>query len=154
MVVADEGLAPVQALIRWDPAWFVAREADDRAELGLPAGHPDGRRRRPRGGPRAFLEAARLPPDAEVLGPVPLPAPARPSAEDEPDDGPRERVLIRVPREQGGELASVLRAARGVLDARRAAAGLRVQLDPLCWADARPPPDHPQPTPRGLLGRG
>jgi primosomal protein N' (replication factor Y) len=130
VVVADEGLAPVQALVRWDPAWFVAREADDRAELGFP---PATRMAALDGSAEtlaAFLEAASLPPDADVLGPVPLAAQPRPAAEDDPDGGPRERVLVRVPRGQGGELATALRAARGVLDARRAGAGLRVQLDP------------------------
>jgi primosomal protein N' (replication factor Y) len=51
------------------------------------------------------------------------------SAEEE-SDGPRERLLIRVPRERGGELAAALRAAHGILDARRAGASLRIQLDP------------------------
>ncbi|WP_083401699.1 MULTISPECIES: primosomal protein N' [Pseudofrankia] len=153
VVVADEGLGPVQALVRWDPAGFVAREADDRAELGFP---PATRIAAVEGTTpilRAFLEAATLPAAADVLGPVPLPAPARRSASAAPPaaaapagpgaggvsavpgadgaDGPRERLLVRVPRKQGGELAEALRAARGVLDARRAAAGLRVQLDPI-----------------------
>jgi len=138
VVVADEGLAPVQALVRWDPAWFVAREADDRAELGFP---PAARIAAVDGSAsmlREFLTAAALPPDAEVLGPVPL-APLRSSESDQaggpgeadPDGGLRERLLVRVPRTQGRELAEALRAAHGVLDARRSAAGLRVQLDPL-----------------------
>ncbi|ONH29231.1 preprotein translocase subunit SecA [Pseudofrankia asymbiotica] len=154
VVVADEGLAPVQALLRWDPAGFVAREADDRAELGFP---PATRIAAVEGAAptlRAFLDAAALPATVDVLGPVPLPAPARrvgsaapPAAAGGPGapgldggsatgggdgaDEARERLLVRVPRKQGGELADALRAARGVLDARRAAAGLRVQLDPL-----------------------
>ncbi|MBL7619736.1 primosomal protein N' [Frankia sp. AgB1.8] len=139
VVVADEGLAPVQALIRWDPAWFVAREADDRAELGFP---PAARIAAVEGTAptlREFLAAAALPPDAEVLGPVPVASPPRRPAGDpatgqggpESDGGPRERLLVRVPRKEGAELADALRAAHGVLDARRAAAGLRVQLDPV-----------------------
>jgi primosomal protein N' (replication factor Y) len=132
VVVADEGLAPVQALLRWDPAWFVARESDDRAALGF----PPVTRMATVDGPTevlgAFLAAARLPAAAEVLGPVPLPVPPRRAAttDEGGPDGPRERLLLRVPRKQGGELANALRAARGVLDARRAGAGLRVQLDP------------------------
>ena len=152
VVVADEGLAPVQALLRWDPAGFVAREADDRAELGFP---PATRIAAVEGAAptlRAFLDAAALPGAVDVLGPVPLPPPTRRAGKAGPPDaaaptgpvggpasasagaaaeaGPRERLLLRVPRKQGGELAEALRAARGVLDARRAAAGLRVQLDP------------------------
>ena len=34
--VADRGLAPVQALVRWDPAGAAARELAERAELGFP----------------------------------------------------------------------------------------------------------------------
>jgi primosomal protein N' (replication factor Y) len=143
VVVADEGLAPVQALVRWDPAGFAAREADDRAELGFP---PATRIAAVEGcAPvlRAFLDAARLSPAAEILGPVPLsPRPRRAAAATAPsakaaerdagddDAGPRERVLIRVPRRQGADLAAALHAAHGVLAARRAAAGLRVHLDP------------------------
>jgi primosomal protein N' (replication factor Y) len=129
VVIADEGLGPVQALVRWDPAGFVARESDDRAELGFP---PASRMAVVEGAAptlRAFLDAAALPPSADVLGPVPLPAPPRRSDAVDGPDGEWERLLVRVPRNQGGELADALRAARGVLDARRAGAGLRVQLD-------------------------
>ncbi|MBL7516054.1 primosomal protein N', partial [Frankia nepalensis] len=80
VVVADEGLAGVQALVRWDPAGFVAREADERAELGFP---PATRMAAVEGSAAtlaAFLDAAALPAAADVLGPVPLPEPARPRA--------------------------------------------------------------------------
>ena len=43
VVVADRGLAAVQALVRWDPAGLAERELAERAELRLPAGGPDGR---------------------------------------------------------------------------------------------------------------
>ena len=36
VVVADGALAAVQALLRWDPAWFAARELAERRELGFP----------------------------------------------------------------------------------------------------------------------
>ncbi|MER7475437.1 primosomal protein N', partial [Micromonospora sp. NPDC000018] len=36
VVVADGALAPVQALLRWDAAWFAARELAERRELGFP----------------------------------------------------------------------------------------------------------------------
>ncbi|WP_239339660.1 hypothetical protein, partial [Frankia sp. CiP3] len=41
-----------------------------------------------------------------------------------------ERVLVRVPRARGQQLAVALKAARGVLDARRSAP-VRVILDPV-----------------------
>ncbi|ETA01069.1 replication restart DNA helicase PriA [Frankia casuarinae] len=152
IVAADAGLGPVQALVRWDPGTFVAREADERAELGFP---PATRMASVAGTAAAVAEllaAVELPDGADVLGPVPLP-PA-PSARAVPDganqgdssavgagrrgpdgatSGPEEieRVLIRVRRERGAALAASLRSARGVLATRRTTGRLRIQLDPL-----------------------
>ncbi|SNQ50924.1 putative primosomal protein N' [Frankia canadensis] len=129
VVAADAGLPPVQALIRWDPATFTAREADERAELGFP---PATRIAAVDGTPAAvteLLDAARLPAGAEVLGPVPLPPPSR-STGAPGGEGELERLLVRVPRDQGGALAAALHAARGVLGTRHSTSGLRVQLDP------------------------
>jgi primosomal protein N' (replication factor Y) len=55
VVVADGGLAPVQALLRWDPTWFAARELAERRELGFPPACGAGRGRAARRGapPRA-----------------------------------------------------------------------------------------------------
>src|SRR6266508_2879069 len=36
VVVADGGLAPVQALVRFDPGWLAGRELSERRELGFP----------------------------------------------------------------------------------------------------------------------
>ena len=36
VVVADAGLPPVQALVRWDPAWHAGRELAARREVGFP----------------------------------------------------------------------------------------------------------------------
>src|SRR5690606_33062729 len=85
VVVADGGLAPVQALLRWDPGWFAARELAERRALRFP---PAVRMASVTGAPQAVAEllaAARLPDSAELLGPVPT------GAEEE-------RMLIRVPR--------------------------------------------------------
>ncbi|WP_083866891.1 MULTISPECIES: primosomal protein N' [Frankia] len=139
IVSADAGLPVVQALIRWDPATFAAREADERAELGFP---PATRMATVEGGAAAVAEllaVTRLPEGADLLGPVPVPPPARAAPTPAggrggagPDEaGEIERLLIRVPRERGAALAAALHEARGVLGARRSTAGLRVQLDPL-----------------------
>ncbi|WP_412747123.1 hypothetical protein [Krasilnikovia sp. MM14-A1004] len=72
IVVADGSLAPVQALLRWDPGWFAARELAERRELGFP---PAARMASVTGRPEAvaeLLDAARLPGGAELLGPVPV----------------------------------------------------------------------------------
>ncbi|MEH1013367.1 primosomal protein N' [Micromonospora sp. CPCC 206060] len=118
VVVADGALVPVQALLRWDPAWFAARELAERRELGFP---PAVRMASVTGSAAAvadLLDAARLPDAAELLGPVPA-------------DSDRERMLIRVPRSRAGALASALHSAAGVRTARKAAEPVRVQVDPL-----------------------
>ncbi|GAB2933074.1 primosomal protein N' [Micromonospora polyrhachis] len=118
VVVADGGLVPVQALLRWDPAWFAARELAERRELGFP---PAVRMASLTGVPEAvadLLAAARLPAEAEVLGPVPA-------------EAEQERMLVRVPRSRAALLAEALHAAAGVRTARRASQPVRVQVDPL-----------------------
>jgi primosomal protein N' (replication factor Y) len=117
VVVADGSLVTVQALIRWDPGWFAARELAERRELGFP---PAARMASVTGKPAAVAEllaAARLPEGAEVLGPVP--------AED--DD---ERMLIRTRRSQAADLARALHEAAAVRTAKKAALPVRVEVDP------------------------
>ena len=129
-VVAESAIPTVQALIRWDPVGHADTELEQRLEVGLPPavhlaaidGAPDA--------VAALLEAARLPPDADVLGPVDLPSGARrPSGQ--PGDGVVSRMLVRVGRNAGLELAASLRRATGVVSARRDNQPVRVQIDPL-----------------------
>ncbi|MFI7081345.1 primosomal protein N' [Micromonospora sp. NPDC049903] len=118
VVVADGALAPVQALLRWDPGWFAARELAERRELGFP---PAVRMASVTGLPVAvadLLAQARLPDGAELLGPVPA-------------DGDRERMLVRVPRARAAAMAEALHAAAGSRTARKAAEPVRLQVDPL-----------------------
>jgi primosomal protein N' (replication factor Y) len=117
IVVADGGLAPVQALVRFDPAWLAARDLAERRELGFP---PAARIASLSGTPAAVAElltVARLPEGAEVLGPVPA------------ADG-EERYLVRVPQGGGRRLADALHAAVGVRSARKSPDAVRVQIDP------------------------
>jgi primosomal protein N' (replication factor Y) len=118
VVVADGSLAPVQALLRWDPGWFAARELAERRELGFP---PAARMASLTGTTEAvadLLAAARLPAGAELLGPVPA--------------GPdQERMLVRVPRAGAAPLAAALHEAAAVRTARKAAEPVRIQVDPL-----------------------
>ncbi|MEU4382748.1 primosomal protein N' [Micromonospora echinofusca] len=118
VVVADGALAPVQALLRWDAGWFAARELAERRELGFP---PAVRMASVTGAPAAvadLLAEARLPAEAELLGPVPA-------------DGERERMLVRVPRAWAAALADALHSAAGVRAARKAVDPVRLQVDPL-----------------------
>jgi primosomal protein N' (replication factor Y) len=124
VVAADAAHAVVQALVRWDPAGLAERELADRRALGFP---PATRMASLSGTPAAlaeFLDAARLPDRADLLGPVSeRPRPGQ--------EGERERYLVRVPRGEGLALAQALAEVQGVRSAKKAAEHVRVQLDPL-----------------------
>ncbi|MCS7481461.1 primosomal protein N' [Umezawaea endophytica] len=120
VVIAESVLAPVQALVRWDPVWHARQELAARTELGFP---PAVRMATVDGSPdavAALLDELRLPPTGEVLGPVPL-----------DEEGEKERALVRVARSEGRALAAVLTEALGVRSARKDPDPVRVKLDPL-----------------------
>ncbi|MBU9764895.1 primosomal protein N' [Mycobacterium sp. TNTM28] len=129
-VVAESAIPTVQALIRWDPVGHADAELDGRGEVGLPpAVHMaaiDGTTE----AVEALLETAQLPDVAETLGPVELPAFARRPPGLEPDAEVC-RMLVRVPRDGGLELAAALRRATAVLSARHDQQPCRIQIDPL-----------------------
>ncbi|MEV6652244.1 primosomal protein N' [Streptomyces sp. NPDC051219] len=133
VVVAEPTLRPVQALVRWDPVGHAVRELAERAELGFP---PVSRMAAVSGRPEvlaAFLAAAELPRDAEVLGPVPLPVadPGRPRRPGDPPPGEVwERALLRVPPGSGSALAAALKAAQAARLARGGADPVRIRIDP------------------------
>ncbi len=119
VLVGDPSLAVVQALVRWDPAGFAARTAQERREAHLP---PGARMAVLTGAADDVADALgrlRLPPGADVLGPVP----------DEGGDEGTERVVVRVPRRFGPDLSQALRAMSGVRAARKLPP-VRVQVDP------------------------
>jgi primosomal protein N' (replication factor Y) len=116
VVVADAGLAVVQALVRWDPFGHADRELAERTTLGFP---PAVRLAALDGPPAAvagLLALAALPPSADVLGPVPA--------------GAGERMLVRTPRADGAGLAAALHAAAAVRSARKETGPVRIQVDP------------------------
>jgi primosomal protein N' (replication factor Y) (superfamily II helicase) len=114
VVVADGGLAIVQALMRWNPAWFAARELADRAELGFPPVMRFAALTGPNGEPEKL--AVGLPLDVEAIGPIPV-------------DEHSERLLLRVRRRDGAALAAVLAKATAER-ANTKADPVRVQIDP------------------------
>jgi primosomal protein N' (replication factor Y) len=119
VLVADESVPQVQALVRWDPFGAAARELTERAALGFP---PARRMAALDGEPvslQAFLDHCVLPPSAEALGPVPA--------------GDLERMILRVPRSDGAALAAALHAAAGVRSARKEAGAVRIQIDPAAF---------------------
>jgi primosomal protein N' (replication factor Y) len=79
-----------------------------------------------------FVGAAGLPPQAEVLGPVPVETtPGRHPGQDPAARAePQERALIRIGRRDGLALARALHAAQATRSARKDGGAVRVQLDP------------------------
>ena len=108
----------VEALVRWDPAWFAERELEERRELSL----PPASRLAVLTGARPALDAAtaelELPATASVLGPLPH------GATD------RWRTLVTVPRPDGPALARELAAMRARASARKDPDPVSVRVDP------------------------
>jgi len=125
VVLADSSLRAVQALVRFDPVGHAERELAERVALGFP---PAVTFAELSGAPDAVAElvaTTALPPDADLLGPVPL-AWRRGSEGSE-----QVRTLVRVPRSSGADLAAALQDAQGVRSARKAAEWVRVRVDPI-----------------------
>ena len=116
VAVGDPAHPALQALVRWDPAGFAQREAEERSQAHLP---PAARMATVSGDLGALddvIHLLDLPEGAEVLGPVPV------------DD--EHRVLLRVPRSQGAALSGALGDLQRVRSARKLDP-VRIQVDPL-----------------------
>ncbi|AKK03226.1 primosomal protein N' [Corynebacterium epidermidicanis] len=132
IVVADPGLATVQSLIRWDMVGAARTELYQRKEVAFPPtvhmAVVDG----PLRTVDDFLVSLRLPPGAEVLGPVDLPpGVSLPGEIDEARFGPVQRYLIRVPLGPRNELGLALRKGLIARSAGKDQVPLRVQVDPI-----------------------
>jgi primosomal protein N' (replication factor Y) (superfamily II helicase) len=123
VIVADAEIPAVQALVRWDPATFAERELAERATLHLPPAAAVASLTGSRPALAQFLAAAQMPESAEVLGPVEV-------ASRSPGGDDAQRLIVRVPRRQGRELAAALHAAAGVRSAHKDAGPVRIQVDP------------------------
>jgi primosomal protein N' (replication factor Y) len=133
VLAAEPTLAPVQALVRWDPAGHARRELGDRATLGFPPVSRMAAVSGPAETVGQLLETARLPAEADVLGPVPLPVsePGSPRRTGQPPPGERwHRALVRVPPGSGGALAAALKSAQAARLARREGRVAWVRIDP------------------------
>ncbi|CAM5642640.1 Primosome assembly protein PriA OS=Streptomyces microflavus OX=1919 GN=Smic_10860 PE=4 SV=1 [Streptomyces microflavus] len=133
VIVAEPTLRAVQALVRWDPPGFARRELADRAELRFPPVSRMASVTGPAEALASFLAAAALPPEAEILGPVPV-ASAEPGRPRRPSDAPPgeswERVLIRVVPGRGAALAGALKTAQAARTAKGGGEQVRIRIDP------------------------
>lgn len=128
MLVGHGAPMPAQALVRWDPAGFAARELAERAELGFRPAVTMASVEGPAPAVSAFLGHVSLPAGAEILGPAPVETRAgeeRAAAETDPTV----RAVLRLDRRRGAELARALAQAAAVRSARKGAP-VRVQVDP------------------------
>ena len=117
VAVGDPAHPALQALVRWDPAGFAEREIAERREARLP---PAARLATVTGEPAALEEVLallELPPDGELLGPVPH------------GPGGEWRAVLRVPRSQGLALSRGLGEVQRRRSARKLEA-VRIQVDP------------------------
>ena len=129
-VVAESAIPTVQALIKWDPVGHAQAELAGRTAVGLPPAVHIAAIDGASDSVNALIEAAALPADADVLGPMDLPPGVRrPPAMGA--DEPAIRMLIRVSRDEGLALAGALRSAVAVHSARHEHDAVRVQIDPL-----------------------
>lgn len=115
LVVGDPAHPAIQALVRWDHAGFAERESSERQAAHLP---PASRLATISGDPGPVDDAVTLldlPEAAEVLGPV------------ETEEG--SRVVVRVPRARGAELARALGLLQRVRSSRKLDP-VRIQVDP------------------------
>ena len=118
---------PVEALIRWDPAWLAQRELEDRRALGLP---PSVRVARLVGSRPAVLSAVAdvrtaLGVDVDVLGPLPV----RGGPGEAPHGIPLVQTIVRVPLALGARLTEALIAVRATRSARKDLEPLSIAVD-------------------------
>ena len=122
VVVAPGELRPVQALLRWQPRWHADRELEERSALHLPPAARMASLTAPAAALRELLDLTELPAGAELFGPVEVTARG--------SEQPMERMVVRVPRHSGRDLARALKDAAAVRSARKAKDAVRVELDP------------------------
>ncbi|MBM6399443.1 primosomal protein N' [Phycicoccus sonneratiae] len=107
----------VEALVRWDPAWFAERELAERRELALPPTARLAALTGTRSAVAGALGGLGLPASASTLGPLP-------HGED------RWRALVTVPVEDSEALARELAALRARASARKDPDPVTVRVDP------------------------
>jgi primosomal protein N' (replication factor Y) len=116
IAVGDPSSAPLQALVRWDPSGFAARELADRTSARLTPAARMATVTASAGDLTEVLAALDVPAYVDVLGPV--------------DHGADEaRLVLRAPRANGAALSRALQHVQAARAARKLPP-VRVQIDP------------------------
>jgi primosomal protein N' (replication factor Y) (superfamily II helicase) len=121
ILVGDPSALPLQAIVRWSPEGFAAREVEERRAARLA---PAAKLAELTGSSEAVSDLiARLRPllqataGLEVLGPVDV-------------DDETVRAVVRTPRTAGSALARTLKEAQAARSAKKNPGSVRVQVDP------------------------
>ncbi len=117
----------VEALVRWDPEWFIARELAERVELSLPPAVRMAQLVGPRAAVQRAVELAGLADSVERLGPLPW-APVGPS--DGAGATPKIQLLLRAALDDGPALTTALTHLKAVRSARKEPEAIGVRVDP------------------------
>jgi primosomal protein N' (replication factor Y) (superfamily II helicase) len=120
----------VEALVRWDPAWFAARELAERVELSLPPAVRMAQLVGPRVAVQRGVEMAGLPESVERLGPLPWAPGAGMVAGGDDKIEPRIQLLLRASMEDGPALTAALTWMKAVRSARKDREQVGVRVDP------------------------
>lgn len=121
---AHATLPAVEALVRWAPAWFAARELAERAELRLPPAVWMAELSGPRVDLGAALSWLELGNDVDVLGPLEV------KTMRGGEQTIAHRVLLRADDAIAPALAERLVAMRAARSARKEKASIGVRIDP------------------------
>ena len=134
-------LPVVEALVRWDPAWFAERELAERAELSLPPTVRMAQLVGPRVAVQQAVELAGLGPEVERLGPLPWAPPSASGgspgsggltqAKEATDDEPRIQLLLRTSLADGPALAAALTHVKALRSARKDRVAVSIRIDPV-----------------------
>ncbi len=124
----------VEALVRWDPDWFAARELAERVELALPPAVRMARLVGPRVAVQRGIQMAGLSESVEQLGPLPW-APAGTQSEDmvpmAARHDPKIQLLLRASLADGPALSAALIRMKALRSARKEPEPVSVRVDPM-----------------------
>ena len=129
----------VEALVRWDPDWFAARELAERVELSLPPAVRMAQLVGPRVAVQRAVEVAGLADSVEQLGPLPwVPVgtvagwPAAGASGGDAGSAPKIQLLLRVGLDDGPALTAALTRMKAVRSARKERENRSVsEVDPM-----------------------
>jgi primosomal protein N' (replication factor Y) len=129
-------LSLVEALVRWDPEWFIARELAERVELSLPPTVRMAQLVGPRVAVQRAVELAGLPDSVQRLGPLPWAPVGSPAAAGAgagvpgAADAPKIQLLLRTALDDGPALTAALTHMKALRSARKEREAVGVRVDP------------------------